>query len=246
MKLEVFANIAKLNDRTELEKAEYLAFYFSENKDQSEIEAKDLSAVLTALGFARPNSSRLLSKIRKSRSFVKGTQENSFRLAPKRRSEIKLEIPDITDIEEIISDDSILPEILFTNTKRPYLIKIAQQINSCYENNLFDACSLMMRRLLEILLIHCFEETGLGEQAKDQEGNYNNLKTLINKATSRKEIGLSPESKKEIDSYRELGNLSAHRIKYNCRKSDIKNVRIIYRALIEELLYIAKLTQHPL
>jgi len=245
LKLEVFANLANLGDRSEIEKAEYLALYFSENKDQSDIDVKNLSAVLTALGFAQPNPSRLLSKIRKSRSFVKGNQENSFRLAPKRRSEIKLEIPSISDTEEILSDDSILPEILFTNTNRLYLTKIAQQINCCYENNLFDACSLMMRRLLEILLIHCFEETGLSEQAKDQEGNYNNLKTLINKSISRKEIGLSPESKKEIDTFRELGNLSAHRIKYNCRKSDIKNSRITYRALIEELLYIAKLTHHP-
>lgn len=244
MKLEVFANLANLSERTEIEKAEYLAFYFSENKGQPEIGTKDLSAVLTALGFAQPNLSRLLSKIRGSRSFVKGARDGSFRLAPKRRKEIKLDIPNISNDEEIISDDSILPEILFTNASRIYLIKIAQQINSCYENNLFDACSLMMRRLLEILLIHCFEEAGLSEQAKDQEGNYNNLKTLINKATSRKEIGLSPESKREIDSFRELGNLSAHRTRYNCRKSDIKNVRIIYRALIEELLYIAKLAEH--
>jgi len=134
-----------------------------------------------------------------------------------------------------------LPEVLFIEFRRQYLIKAAQQINAAYENNLFDACSLMMRRLLEILLIHCFEAKGIEDRAKDEEGNYQNLKMLINKAKTFSEISLSNDVKKDIDSFRELGNLSAHRVKYNCRKDDIRVLRVEYRAVIEELLYVAGL-----
>ena len=243
MKIEAFSKLISLNEQSEIRKFEYLSFYFLEIKEEPEFTVKDLSAVLTALGFAKPNVSRLTANQKKSRSFIKGTKENTFRLSAQRRLEIKKEISDSSESEEIESDDSIIPEVLLTSTQRKYLAKAAQQINSCYEKNLFDACALMMRRLLEILLIHCFEEKELDAQVKDEEGNYNNLKTLINKAKSLKEIGLSPESKKEIDSFREIGNLSAHRIKYNCRRDDIRTSRTAYRALIEELLYIAKLTK---
>ena len=101
----------------------------------------------------------------------------------------------------------------------------------------------MMRRLLEILLIHCFENANILEDIKDNDGNYQNLKTLINKAKSRPEISLSSDVKKEIDQFRELGNLSAHRMKYNCRRDDIRTKRIEYRAVIEELLYASSLVK---
>ncbi len=243
MKVEHFSNSALLTDKKELEKIEYLAFYFSENKAQHEFTVPDMCSILVGLGFARPNATRLKAKIQKSKSFVKGSKKDLFRLSVKRCNELRVEMPDLSENEEIASDDSLLPEILFKEARRNYLLKVAQQINASYENNLFDACALMMRRLLEILLVHCFEEKGIEDQIKDADGNYQNLKTLINKAKSNAEINLSNDAKKDIDNYRELGNLSAHRVKYNCRRDDIRLLRIGYRAIVEELLYAARLVK---
>ena len=168
-----------------------------------------------------------------------------FRLSAKKLASLKSAYPDVSESEEILSDDSILPEILLQETKRSYLVKLAQQINSAYEHNLFDACSLMMRRLLEVLLIHCFEHANIEADVKDSEGNYQNLKTLINKAISRTEIRISNDVRKDMDKFRELGNLSAHRVKYNCRRDDIRVTKLEYRAVIEELLYVSGLvSQH--
>lgn len=241
MKLEQFSSLASLPDKTELEKVEYLAFYFLENKEQAEFTVSDMCTMLVSLGFAKPNATRLKGKITKSSAFVKGANKDLYRLSVKRIASLRTEFPDLSESEEILSDDSLLPEILFKETKRQYLIKVAQQINSAYENNLFDACALMMRRLLEILIVHCFESEGIEDQIKDADGNYLNLKTLINKAKSRPEIKLSTDVKKDIDEFRELGNLSAHRVKYNCRRDDIRPLRLGYRAVIEELLYAASL-----
>lgn len=241
MKLEQFSSLASLPDKTELEKIEYLAFYFLENKEQAEFTVSDMCTMLVSLGFAKPNATRLKGKITKSIAFVKGGKKDLYRLSVKRIASLRAEFPDLSESEEILSDDSLLPEILFKETKRQYLIKVAQQINSAYENNLFDACALMMRRLLEILIIHCFESEGIEDQIKDADGNYQNLKTLINKAKSRPEIKLSTDVKKDIDEFRELGNLSAHRVRYNCRRDDIRPLRLGYRAVIEELLYAASL-----
>ena len=243
MKIEQFSSMAALADKPEIEKVEYLAYYFQENKEQAEFTVKDMGSILVALGFAQPNLTRLKNKIQKSQAFVKGTQKDLFRLSVKKSAALKKEFPDLSENEEITSDDSLLPEILLKEAKRPYLLRVAQQINAAYENNLFDACALMMRRMLEILIIHCFEAEGIEDQIKDVDGNYQNLKTLINKAKSRPEISLSNDVKKDIDDFRELGNLSAHRVKYNCRRDDIRPLRISYRAVIEELIYAAKLVK---
>ncbi|ODC03191.1 hypothetical protein BFW38_06175 [Terasakiispira papahanaumokuakeensis] len=237
MKIENFSKLAMLSERTELEKVELLAYYLSENKQESEFTISDVSSFIFALGFAKPNQSRLKNKVIKSKSFVKGSAKDTYRLSVKKLEQLRDILPKISEAEEIVSDDSILPEVLLQETKRPYLIKLAQQINASYENNLFDACSLMMRRLLEVLLIHAFEKAGIEGDVKDSEGNYQNLKTLINKAISRPEINISNDVKKDIDKFRELGNLSAHRVKYNCRRDDIRTTKLEYRATIEELLY---------
>ncbi len=237
MKLENFSVTADLLNKTELERVALIAFYFQTNKGQPEFTISDISILLTSLGFAKPNATRLRTNITKSASFIKGANHNTYRLSAKKLSTLSSEFPNTSESEEIISDDSLIPEILFSQTRRHYLLKAAQQINAAYEHNLFDACTLMMRRLLEILLIHCFEHKGIENQVKDEEGNYQNLKTLINKAISKPEIKLSPETKKEMDKFREIGNLSAHRVRYNCRKKDIQPFRIEYRAMVEELLY---------
>lgn len=241
MRVDQFSNSVGLINKTEIQKIEMLAFYYLENKKQTEFFLKDIVETLVGLGFARPNITRLSSSIKKSTSFNKGSKKDFYKLTVKRIAELREVLPNLSDSDEIISDNSILPEVLFNQTKRQYLIRIAQQINSTYEHNLFDACTLMMRRLLEILLIHCFEAKGIADRVKEEDGNYQNLKTLINKAITFPEIKLSNEVKKEIDSFRGLGNLAAHRIKYNCRKDDIRILRIEFRALIEELLYNADL-----
>lgn len=241
MKIEHFSKLAALTEKTELEKVEMLAYFLSENKEESEFTIGGISSFIFALGFAKPNQSRLKNKIIKSKAFVKGSTKTTHRLSVKRLEQLREAYPGISEAEEISSDDSILPEVLLQETKRPYLIKLAQQINACYENNLFDACSLMMRRLLEVLLIHAFENVGIDDDVKDAEGNYQNLKTLINKAISRPEVNISSDVKKDIDKFRELGNLSAHRVKYNCRRADIRTSKLEYRATIEELLYVSGL-----
>jgi hypothetical protein len=243
MKLDFFSQKYELIDKTETDKVAFLAFFLHQNNDEQEFTVSDVSSIIFALGFAKPNQTRLKSNITKSSWFIKGSKQGFFKLSAKKLSELRIVIPDVLESEDVISDDSILPEILLKETGRPYLIKLAQQINSAYENNLFDACSLMMRRLLEVLLIHCFESAGIDNAVKDDDGNFKNLKTLINTAISRVEIKISNDVKKDIDKFRELGNLSAHRVKYNCRRDDIRVVRLDYRAVVEELLYASNLVK---
>ena len=94
-----------------------------------------------------------------------------------------------------------------------------------------------MRRLLEVLLILAYEHLGIESEIQDSQGNYLALERIIANAKSNRQLRLSRDSKGLIDEFRVLGNFSAHKIYYNCRRSDLTSLTRSYRATIEELLY---------
>lgn len=126
MKVQEFSNQADFVSKQEIEKVELLAFFLAENKQEQEFTISDISSIIFALGFAKPNQTRLKGKVEKSNSFVKGSKKNQFRLSVKKMAGFKAAYPDISESEEVVSDDSILPEILLQETNRPYLIKLAK------------------------------------------------------------------------------------------------------------------------
>src|SRR5688500_5047390 len=71
----------------------------------------------------------------------------------------------------------ILPHSLFRNT-RGYLEKISFQINATYEVASYDACAVMIRRLVEVLLIECFEAKGRAHIITNHSGDYLYLQDL--------------------------------------------------------------------
>ncbi len=137
--------------------------------------------------------------------------------------------------EDIVTDDIIIPEKLYLNT-RGYIEQLAKQINGCYNENFFDACAVIMRRLLEVLLIHSYEHKGRLVDI-EENGGYKNLSYIINHTTTNRVLSLSKESYDTLDDFRVLGNFSAHKIQYNSKRKDIKKVANQYRLVIEELLY---------
>jgi len=51
----------------------------------------------------------------------------------------------------------VVPMTLVRGT-RGYIERIANQVNGAYENGWYDACAVMIRRLLETLIIEAFEK----------------------------------------------------------------------------------------
>lgn len=145
----------------------------------------------------------------------------------------------VVQSEEIVTDDCILPDALVNNT-RGYIISLSQQINASYNNNIFDGCAILMRRLLEILLIHSYEAIGKLDDIKTDSG-FNNLSYIINSTLSNKLFNLHKDSEEIIDTFRVLGNFAAHKIQYTTKRKDIDNVKLRYRLLVQELLYISEI-----
>lgn len=142
-----------------------------------------------------------------------------------------------TDDSIIEQSESILPETLYAGT-RGYIERLAQQINASYENNLYDCCAVMLRRLMEVLLVLSFQNNDKEDLILDNSAqNHVSLDKMIKVSNSCNKLALSSNTKKDMPLIKELGNYSAHKIWYNCTKKDIEPLIPKYRAIIEELLY---------
>lgn len=241
MNLEAFATLARISGKQELERVRLLAFYHHCSSGLEQFSVSDVSRWFECLNLHQPNCSRLRAKIRSSRAFVEGTADDTWRLHASERDGLIKEFPDLFErSESVTAADVILPQSLFAGT-RGFVESLARQINASFENNIFDGCAVLMRRLLEILLILSYEHIGQEKDIQDPSGLYLQLEAIVANAKGNSKLKLSRDARAVVDEFRTLGNFSAHKIYYNCRRSDIRMVASSYRATIEELFYKAGL-----
>ena len=136
------------------------------------------------------------------------------------------------------STDSVVPIGLIRDT-RTYIESIVHQINGSYEQGWYDACAVMMRRLTETLLIETLNRKGFEAKIKTADGDYVPLDRLIGIATSGL-IELSRDTKRELSTVKSLGDKSAHNRRFCARRGDIDNIKLHFRAAVEELVAILR------
>ncbi|MFD1186676.1 hypothetical protein, partial [Pontibacter rugosus] len=122
------------------------------------------------------------------------------------------------------------------------LEKVAIQINQTYEQTCYDACAVMVRRLVEILIIETFEAHQKSAIIKDSNGDYFMLNDLISRFQSESwPQNPSRNLKKTLLELKGIGDKSAHSRFYNAQRSDIDDVKVQLRGATEELLYLSKI-----
>lgn len=138
------------------------------------------------------------------------------------------------------ASESILPWALVKQT-RGYIEKVANQVNGCYEKGWFDGCAVMMRRMVETLIIECFEEHKIDNKIKNVAGDYFYLGDLVDAMLSETKWTLGRGTKKGLPKLKTIGDRSAHSRRYNAFRDDIDKVSDDFRVVCQELLYLAKL-----
>lgn len=123
---------------------------------------------------------------------------------------------------------------------RSYIEKISNQINGCYEYGWFDACAVMVRRLLETLIIEVFEHHKIEAKIK-KNGDYVYLKDLINITLAEATWSLGRNTKNALPKLKDIGDKSAHSRRYIAVRNDIDDVKLELRAVVQELLILANL-----
>lgn len=238
MELLEFMELVDLNGKSEPERAKLICFYRYQEFREREFSMSTISETLIQCGFSAPNTSRLKNKLLKGK-------DKSFMLAKNDKNRIEF-IPVVVqslvkelgsawnDTETIISGSELLDENKFTG-KRQYLDRLVKQINHSYANNCYDACAVLLRRLFEVLLIMAYQHLGIDNEIKDKAGNgYLMLEGIVNNAKTNNTLKMS-RIKNEFDTFRKVGNFSAHNITYTAGKKDIDDIKLDYRVMLEEL-----------
>lgn len=148
----------------------------------------------------------------------------------------------ITELElqlskDILTDDLFPIEIL-SNT-RGYLENVAKQAILCYQNGLFDACLVMLRKLIEALIIECFEAHKVEAKIKGGDGFYYYLNDLIGILLSETTWTITRNSQQAFPRIKKFADLSAHNRRFNAKKPDIEQIKDDLRIVLEELVHVA-------
>lgn len=138
------------------------------------------------------------------------------------------------------ASEQVVPMSVVNGT-RGYIVAVANQANGCYENGWFDACAVMIRRLLETLLIEAFEHHKIDSKIKNSSGDFFYLKDLINKALSEKTWNLTRNTKRALPRLKDIGDKSAHSRRFNAHRRDVEKHLDDVRVVVQELVYLAGL-----
>lgn len=137
--------------------------------------------------------------------------------------------------------EAIVYKPLVKNT-RGYIEKISNQINGCYEMGWFDACAVMIRRLVETLIIEVFESKSIEHKIKRND-DYMFLRDMIGVTLAESSLNLSRNAKTALPKLKDVGDKSAHSRRFIAIRHDIDNVKPDLRIIIQELLIISKIKQ---
>jgi hypothetical protein len=138
-------------------------------------------------------------------------------------------------------NEFVLPHALVKGT-RGYIERVVFQINGCYEYGWFDGCAVMMRRLIETLIIECFEKHRIADKIKNApNGDFLFLRDLIDKLLQESAWNVGRTAKQALLKLKNIGDQSAHSRRYNAHREDIEKIADDFRTVCQELIYLAGL-----
>lgn len=141
--------------------------------------------------------------------------------------------------EGLASESEQVVPLSVVRGTRGYLVRVANQVNGCYEHGWFDACAVMIRRLVETLIIEAFEHEGIDCRIKDPNGDFESLDVLIARTLAEPKWNLTRNTKRGLPKLKWIGDLSAHSRRYNAHRLDIDKIADDVRVVVQELVSIA-------
>jgi hypothetical protein len=139
------------------------------------------------------------------------------------------------------ANEFILPHAMVRGT-RGYIEKVVFQINGCYEKGWFDGCAVMMRRLIETLIIECFEKYGIAGKIKNPNtGDFLLLGDLVDRMIQETGWNLGRNTKQALPRLKNIGDQSAHGRRYNAHREDVDKLSHDFRLVCQELIYLSGL-----
>lgn len=227
---DFYKQIPDKNKLTAGELLPYLIFFLEEN-DQTVSGVKLKNCFLELKVKPYSNISAWLSKNSKGKQAILLKGDSGYKLERNIYNNIK---ESISGESEENPSEQLLPQNLVTNAPF-YIEKNINEMLLCYDKGLYSACLVMMRKLLETLIIECFEKYGIENEIKDKNGEFYYLSNLIPHFLSSTKWNASRNIRKSMDKIKKYGDLSAHNRRFFARKVDILDVKDDLRQAIQEI-----------
>lgn len=239
MDLKQFCSNLQSLDLTHAQMALSILWFHDEKTPDEIMSAGQLSKIIYEMGLGHPNSTGLSKQIKATRKTI--VSKKGFRLKDLSRAQIREWIHPILGATHpsIDQDLGYLPRDVWKDT-RGYIEKVCIQLNGCFQFEFYDAASVMLRRLIETLIIECYEHLKR-ENEIQKDGSYLMLKDLVNRANDKSGLSLGRDSAKALSAVKELGDRSAHTRKYNAVQADLEKVQSLVRVSVDEMISLANL-----
>ena len=137
-------------------------------------------------------------------------------------------------------NEDVIYMSLVRNT-RGYIEKIAHQANGCYASGWYDACAVMIPRLVETLIIEVYETHHIEAKIKDAQGNYFFLRDLVVALLAEPSWTLGRNVRSVLPKLKDLGDKAAHNRRWNTPRQDLEKLIPHLRDSTQELIALAKL-----
>ncbi len=223
-----------------LEKALSILWFKDNENNGVIVKAGELTKIIKVTGLGNPNSTSLEKKIKDTRLVI--ISKSGLQLKPTARNKIYSLIEPILVHKKpaVDHEKGFISEDIWSNTKH-YIEIIAKQVNGCYEYGFFDGVSVLVRRLIETLIIECYEFLNKENEIKDANGDYKMLNALITISVDNGGLTLGRETKKTLRNIKRNGDNAAHNRRYITTKSDLTNLQDGIRIAVQELIMISSL-----
>ncbi len=225
---------------TQTKQAIAILWFLDQKAQGAGASSGELARHIRESGLGNPNSTLLGQAIQKTKQALKTGRK--FKLKPTEREPVSRWVSTICKPEPapVDQETGYLPKAVWENT-RSYIEKIAIQVNGCYEHRYFDGASVLVRRLVETLLIECYEHLKIEHKIKKADGNYPMLSEIIIGAVDNHHLSLGRETKSVLKEIKTVGDRSAHNRRYNAVKADLQKLQSGVRLVVDELLHLATL-----
>lgn len=201
--------------------------------------AGELARIIRDAGLGNPHSTKLGEAVIATRHALRS--KTVLRIKPTSRSIVASWVASIVAAPTPKIDDDLgyLPIAVWRGT-RGYIEKLARQINGCYQFEFFDGASVLVRRLIETLLIDCYETQKLDHLIKKSDGSYPMLSDIITGVVDKRHLSLNRETEKCLRDIKTVGDRSAHARRYNAVKADLDKLHSGVRMAVDDLLHLAQ------
>lgn len=216
-----------------------ILWYCDEKQPNVVMSSGEIAKIVHHSGLGNPNSTQLKEKLGKSKLTLSTTK--GFKLKDLSRIEIRSWLVDVLGdtTPEIDQELGYLPQAVWSDT-RGYIEKICVQLNGCFQFGFYDACSVLVRRIIETLIIECYEKQQRLDEIRNN-GQIVMLSGLISRASDPNGLTLGRDAQKLLSDIKELGDRSAHNRRYNAVKADLEKVQSGFRVAVDEMINLADL-----